>query len=124
MTKSGLGVKVKLSGETLPALYEEVTKKKFGLSKNKHDEILDTTGVRFVRMAMMVMGLGRHPGSFVPPRLHEAMHAVVSAIIASSAQFLEQPLGGAPIASGQPGLRLQNLGQNLNPVTQLRHSAL
>ena len=71
--------------------------------------------------------LRRNPCPFVPPRLDEPVHAVVGAVIAAPTQLLEQPLGRSPLPPRQLGFLLQDLGQNLDPLAQLRrrlHAAL
>ena len=47
------------------------------------------------------------------------MHAVVGAVIAASAQFLEHTLRRAALPLGQVAFLLQDLCQNLDPVTKL-----
>ena len=59
--------------------------------------------------------------------LHEPVHAVVRAVIAAPAQLLEQTLRRAAFPPRQLGFLLQDLGQNLDPLAQLRrrlHAAL
>jgi hypothetical protein len=48
---------VRLTGVTLPRMYERYTRKSFGISRGIRNAVRDATGVRFVRLAMMVMGL-------------------------------------------------------------------
>jgi hypothetical protein len=48
------------------------------------------------------------------------MHAVVVAVVAATAQLLEQALCRAPLPARQLGFLLQDRRQNLNPLTELR----
>jgi hypothetical protein len=64
--------------------------------------------------------LRRNPGSFVPPRLDEPVHAVVRAVVAAPAQLVKQTLGGPALPPREPGFLLQDLGQDLDPLAQLR----
>ena len=64
--------------------------------------------------------LGRNPCPFVPPGLHEPVHAIVRTVIAAPAQLLEQPLRRAAFPPRQLRFLLQDLGQNLDPLAQLR----
>ena len=64
-------------------------------------------------------GLDRHPGPLLAPGLHEAMHAVVGALVAAPAQFLEQALRRAPLTPGQLGLGLQDRGQDRHERPEL-----
>ena len=77
--------------------------------------------VRFARgKAHRHKCLGWNPGPFVPPAPDEPVHAVVRTLIAAPAQLLEQPLGRAALPPRQLGFPLQDLGQNLDPLAQLR----
>src|SRR3712207_4192295 len=60
-----------------------------------------------------------HPGPLLAPGLHEAMHAVVGALVAAPVQFLEQALRRAPLAPGQLGLGLQDRGQDRHEGPEL-----
>jgi hypothetical protein len=63
----------------------------------------------------------RSPGALVTPSLGEAMHAVVRAVVAAPAQFLEQTLRRPALPSGEIALLLQDLRQDIDPRAELRH---
>ena len=63
--------------------------------------------------------LRRRLGPLSAPALHEPVHAVMRAVIAASAKFLEQSDGRAPLAPRQFALRLQDRRQRLHPGAQL-----
>lgn len=56
MVASELGEAVRLAGEKLPTMYERFTGNRFSW-KTQGDVVTDEGGVKFVRMAMRVMGL-------------------------------------------------------------------
>src|SRR5450631_2496043 len=62
----------------------------------------------------------RNLGAFSAPSFGETMHAVVSAVVAVTAQLLEQALGRAALPPEQALFLLQNLRQNIDPFTELR----
>jgi hypothetical protein len=51
--------------------------------------------------------MDRNSGTFVPPSLDEAMHAVVRAIVTATAQLFEQALGRAAFPPRQLCFLLQ-----------------
>ena len=71
------------------------------------------------RKAHRHIGLRRNPRAFVAPGLDEPVHAVVGAVIAASAQLLEQTLRRAALPPRQAVFLLQDLRQNLDPIAQL-----
>ena len=66
------------------------------------------------------VGLLRHPRALLAPCPGEPMHAVMRAVIAAPAQLLEQTLRRSPLPPRQLGLLLQDLGQNRDPLAELR----
>ena len=70
------------------------------------------------RKAHRYIGLGWNPGALVAPSLDEAMHAVVGAVIAASAQLLEQALCRTAFPPGEMNFLLQDLGQNRDPFAK------
>ena len=71
------------------------------------------------RKAHRHIGLGRNSGALVAPSLDEAMYAVVGAVIAASAQLLEQALCRTAFPPRKMNFLLQNLDQNRDPFAKL-----
>ncbi len=71
------------------------------------------------RKAHRHVGPHRNPRVFRAPRLHEAVHAIVRAVVTAPAQLLKQALRRAAFSPGQFDFKFQDLGQNHDPLAQL-----